>query len=78
MASSININASDTSRSGARQERGARFPRVADSNKPLPNSPGRPQSSLSLSQNKDRIATNERRRLGGGWLDLNNGAQAGP
>ena len=74
----INVNASDSSRGGARKGTVTGFPKVADSNKPLPGSPGRPQSSLSLSQNKDRIATNEARRLGGGWLDLNNGAQAGP
>lgn len=74
----INVNSSDASRSGARKMKAVKFPTVSSSNMPLPRSPGRPQSSLSLSQNKDRIATNTKRVMGPGWLELNNGAQAGP
>ena len=36
------------------------------------------QRNMSLSLSKDRVGSNTRRIMGGGWLDLNNGAQAGP
>jgi len=57
------------------------FPSNIDGHLPIQRNPASEAAQMAMSKapsKNDRIASNRRRVMGGGWLELNNGAQAGP